>query len=70
MAYDLDQFISDCRSALSRDPGPAGREQVRQNLERLLANKDFVEGFAAKFRPLLMSQEVKLMQAAPWGPHP
>ena len=45
MAYDLDQFISDCRSALSRDPGPAGREQVRQNLERLLANKDFVEEY-------------------------
>ena len=45
MAYDLDQFISDCRSALSRDPGPAGREQVRQNLERLLANKDFIEEF-------------------------
>ena len=34
------------------------------------ANKDFVEGFASKFRPLLMTQEVKLLQAAPWGPHP
>ena len=45
MAYDLDQFISDCRSTLSRDPGPAGREQVRQNLERLLANKDFIEEY-------------------------
>jgi hypothetical protein len=33
-------------------------------------NKDFVEGFASKFRPLLMTQEVKLLQAAPWGPHP
>ena len=43
MAYDLDQFISDCCSALSRDPGPTGREQVRQNLERLLANNDFIE---------------------------
>jgi hypothetical protein len=43
MAYDLDQFITDCRSTLSRDPGPAGRERVRVNLERLLANKDFVE---------------------------
>jgi predicted metal-dependent enzyme (double-stranded beta helix superfamily) len=42
MAYDLDQFIADCRTALARDPGPAGREQVRQNLERLLANADFV----------------------------
>ena len=29
MAYDLDQFIADCRSTLARDPGPAGREQVR-----------------------------------------
>jgi hypothetical protein len=43
MAYDLDQFIADCRSTLSRDPSPAGRELVRQNLETLLANKDFVE---------------------------
>ena len=34
------------------------------------ASKDFVEGFASKFRPLLMTQEVKLLQAAPWGPHP
>jgi NIPSNAP len=34
------------------------------------ANKDFVEGFASKFRPLLITQEVKLLQAAPWGPHP
>ncbi len=32
--------------------------------------RDFVEGFAAKFRPLVMTQEVKLLQAAPWGPHP
>ena len=29
-----------------------------------------VEGFAAKFRPLVTTQEVKLLQAAPWGPHP
>jgi hypothetical protein len=42
MSYDLDHFISDCRTILSRDPGPAGREQVRLNLERLLGNPDFV----------------------------
>ena len=36
----------------------------------LSANKDFVEGFVQKFRPLVMTQEVKLLQAAPWGPHP
>jgi hypothetical protein len=28
------------------------------------------EGFAVKFGPLLASQEVKLLTAAPWGPHP
>ena len=45
MAYDLDQFIADCRAALARDGGPAGREQVRQNLERLLGNKGFIEKY-------------------------
>jgi len=42
MAYDLDQFVADCRATLSRDPGPAGREDVRVRLERLLANPDFI----------------------------
>ena len=36
----------------------------------VFANRDFVEGFAVKFRPLVVSQEVKLLTAAPWGPHP
>jgi hypothetical protein len=45
MTYDLNQFIADCHEILARDPGPAGREQVRVNLERLLANKDFVEEY-------------------------
>jgi hypothetical protein len=44
MSYDLDQFVSDCRTILSRDPGPEGREKVRVNLERLLSNPDFVAG--------------------------
>jgi hypothetical protein len=42
----------------------------RAHWAAVYANKDFVEGFALKFRPLLMTQEVKLLQAAPWGPHP
>jgi hypothetical protein len=42
MAYELDQFIADCRTILQRDPGPKGREDVRQHLEQLLANKEFV----------------------------
>jgi predicted metal-dependent enzyme (double-stranded beta helix superfamily) len=45
MAYELDQFIADCRNFLKRDPGPSGREQVRAHLERLLSNKDFVEKY-------------------------
>jgi predicted metal-dependent enzyme (double-stranded beta helix superfamily) len=51
MAYDLDQFIADCRSALTRDPGPAGREQVRSNLERLLANAEFVRKYCGDDAP-------------------
>jgi predicted metal-dependent enzyme (double-stranded beta helix superfamily) len=43
MAYDLDQFIADCRTILARDGGPAGREQVRVKLEQLLGNQDFVQ---------------------------
>jgi hypothetical protein len=42
----------------------------RRHWAALGANKDFIEGFAVKFRPLLVSQEVKLLTAAPWGPHP
>src|SRR5262245_55207015 len=42
----------------------------RAHWASVYANKDFIEGFAAKFRPLLASQEVKLLTAAPWGPHP
>ena len=51
MAYNLDQFITDCRTTLARDPGPPGREQVRQNLERLLQNADFVEEYCGDKAP-------------------
>jgi predicted metal-dependent enzyme (double-stranded beta helix superfamily) len=51
MAYDLDQFIADCRSTLARDPGPSGRQQVLQNLERLLGNKDFVDKYCGDDQP-------------------
>ena len=45
MAYDLDQFVADCRTILTADPSPNGREQVRVRLERLLSNKDFVSHY-------------------------
>jgi hypothetical protein len=42
----------------------------RAHWAAVAANKDFTEGFASKFRPLVMTQEVKLLNDAPWGPHP
>ncbi len=37
--------------------------------KRLYENADFM-AFAKQLRPLLRSQNVQLMLAAPWGPHP
>jgi predicted metal-dependent enzyme (double-stranded beta helix superfamily) len=51
MSYDLDRFIADCRSILKRDPGPGGREEVRTRLERLLADKEFVEAYCGDSVP-------------------
>lgn len=49
--YDLEQFIADCRTTLAKDPGPAGRETVRKNLERLLANKAFIDAYCGDDQP-------------------
>jgi predicted metal-dependent enzyme (double-stranded beta helix superfamily) len=51
MPYDLDQFVSDCREILERDPGPNGREDVRVRLERLLSNQDFVTQYCGESAP-------------------
>jgi predicted metal-dependent enzyme (double-stranded beta helix superfamily) len=51
MAYELSQFIADCRSILSRDPGPKGREEVRTQLERLLHNPEFIRQHAGEETP-------------------
>ena len=51
MAYDLNQFVADCRTSLNRDPGPGGREEVRRNLERLLGNPDFVAKYCGDDAP-------------------
>jgi len=42
MAYTLDQFAADCRAALLKNPGPGGRELVRQYTERACADSEFV----------------------------
>ena len=51
MAYTLDAFLAECKSSLTRDPGPAGRDEVRKNLERLLANPDFIKGYCGDDQP-------------------
>jgi hypothetical protein len=42
MGYTLEQFSSDCRAALLKNPGPAGREMVRQYTERASTDPEFV----------------------------
>jgi hypothetical protein len=51
MAYNLDQFIADCHAILTRDPGPAGREEVRVRLETLLRNQDFIQKYCSDEAP-------------------
>jgi len=52
MSYDLDQFVSDCRTVLRRDAGPSGREEVRVRLERLLADQNFIRQHCGDDAPL------------------
>ncbi len=42
MSYTLEQFAADCRAALMRDPGPKGRELVRQYTAKASTDPDFV----------------------------
>jgi predicted metal-dependent enzyme (double-stranded beta helix superfamily) len=46
MSYTLEAFCDDCK--MNADAGKAGREKIRHNMERLLADQDFV---AAYFGP-------------------
>ena len=42
MSYTLEQFSADCRAALLKDPGPAGRELVRRYTAKASSDPDFV----------------------------
>src|ERR1044072_2066616 len=52
MTYTLDAFVKDTHDALSANNNPAGREQVRRLLEKLLANKHFVDEAAGPAAPM------------------
>jgi hypothetical protein len=51
MSYDLDQFVSDCRAILALDAGPNGREEVRVQLEHLLADQEFIRQYCGDNAP-------------------
>lgn len=42
MAYTLEEFAADCRSALKSDSGPGGREGVRECVQRALTDEEFL----------------------------
>jgi hypothetical protein len=42
MSYTLDQFSADCRAALLKNPGPAGREFVRHYTEKASSDPEFI----------------------------
>ena len=52
MAYTLDAFITDAKAALDADNSPAGREKVRQLLEKLLTNERFVDEAVGPAAPM------------------
>lgn len=56
MAYDFDTFCADCRRELAAEPGAAGRERVRQCLERLLTNEAFLTEHLGDGAPVGMRQ--------------
>lgn len=45
MGYDLNRLSTEFRDILSKDPGPSGREQMRQVLEKALVDDDFVNTY-------------------------
>jgi hypothetical protein len=42
MSYTLEKFANDCHDALKADPGPAGREKVREYVAKACGDKEFV----------------------------
>lgn len=52
MTYTLDDFVKDAQAALKAQNGPAGRGQVRVLLEKLLANRQFVDQAVGADAPL------------------
>jgi hypothetical protein len=52
VTYTLDAFVGDIRTVLAAENGPAGRQKVRALLEKLLADKAFVDEAVGPDAPL------------------
>ena len=48
MTYSFEQFCTESRAALSADNGPAGHDKIVANLEKLLADPDFIAAECGK----------------------
>jgi len=75
MTYTLDAFTRDAHAALKANNSPAGREQVRMLLEKLLANAAFVDeavgpGAPTGTRKLYEDKELGFVVLAHINPKP
>jgi predicted metal-dependent enzyme (double-stranded beta helix superfamily) len=42
MEYDFEKFCSETKNILETSPGPDGRDKIRENLQKLLKNQNFI----------------------------
>lgn len=64
MSYGLKDFATDCRNALKADPGPAGRQKIRETLERALKDPEFI---AANIDPAAKAERRLLYEDPDFG---
>src|SRR5690349_322640 len=51
MPTTLEQFAAECRAILKAEPGPAGRSRIRDRLQQLLRDPQFVESNVTEKTP-------------------
>ena len=51
MSVTLDSFAAECRKILKSDPGRSGREQVKNVVQQVLQDKDFLSTYLTENTP-------------------
>ena len=51
MSFTLDSFAAECRKILQNDPGRGGREQVKNLVQQVLQDKDFLSKYLTENTP-------------------